>query len=58
MDDLLLAAALRPQLAADYGRAEAELGHRFTHKLSMGRSSPACAPPACTLGAIPPPARP
>lgn len=36
MDDLLLAAALRPQLAADYHQAEIELGHRFTHKLSMG----------------------
>ncbi|MEV5554951.1 phosphoadenosine phosphosulfate reductase family protein [Nonomuraea wenchangensis] len=36
MDDLLLAAALRPQLAADYRQIEIELGHRFTHKLSMG----------------------
>ncbi len=35
MDDLLLAAALRPQLAADYRQIEIELGHRFTHKLSM-----------------------
>jgi hypothetical protein len=34
--DLLLAAALRPRLVADYHQAEIELGHRFTHKLSMG----------------------
>ncbi|MDP4510341.1 hypothetical protein [Nonomuraea turcica] len=36
MDDLLLAVALRSQLAADYHQAEMELGHRVTHKLSMG----------------------
>ncbi|MEU4406246.1 phosphoadenosine phosphosulfate reductase family protein [Streptosporangium sp. NPDC023963] len=35
MDDLMLAAALRPVLAADYRQAEIELGQRFTDRLSM-----------------------
>jgi 3'-phosphoadenosine 5'-phosphosulfate sulfotransferase (PAPS reductase)/FAD synthetase len=35
MDDLMLAAALRPVLAADYRQAEIELGRRFTDRLSM-----------------------
>lgn len=35
IDDLLLAAALRPDLAADYAWAEQRLGHRFTAALSM-----------------------
>jgi hypothetical protein len=37
-DDLLLAAALRPRLAADYHQAEIDPGHRFTHKLSAGET--------------------
>lgn len=35
MDDLMLAAALRPALAADYRQAEIELGEPFTERLSM-----------------------
>ncbi|GGS85259.1 hypothetical protein GCM10010156_49850 [Planobispora rosea] len=34
-EDLMLAAALRPALAADYLAAEIELGERFTERLSM-----------------------
>jgi 3'-phosphoadenosine 5'-phosphosulfate sulfotransferase (PAPS reductase)/FAD synthetase len=36
-DDLMLAAALRPALAADYHAAEAELGEPFTERLSMAQ---------------------
>ncbi|MER6509786.1 hypothetical protein ABT158_23390 [Nonomuraea sp. NPDC001636] len=36
MEDLVPAAALRPQLAADYHQAEIELNHRFAHRLSAG----------------------
>ncbi|MFI9591144.1 phosphoadenosine phosphosulfate reductase family protein [Nonomuraea sp. NPDC052265] len=36
LQDLMLAAALRPALAADYRWAETELGDRFTERLSMG----------------------
>ncbi|MFI6290071.1 phosphoadenosine phosphosulfate reductase family protein [Nonomuraea sp. NPDC050790] len=36
LEDLMLAAALRPALAADYRWAEIELGMRFTERLSMG----------------------
>lgn len=35
LDDLMLAAALRPRLAADYAEIEAEIGHRFTHAVSV-----------------------
>jgi 3'-phosphoadenosine 5'-phosphosulfate sulfotransferase (PAPS reductase)/FAD synthetase len=34
-EDLVLAARLRPALAADYARAEALLGHKFTFETSM-----------------------
>ncbi|GAA3027435.1 phosphoadenosine phosphosulfate reductase family protein [Streptosporangium longisporum] len=36
LQDLMLAAALRPALAADYRWAELELGEPFTERLSMG----------------------
>ncbi|KAA9379672.1 phosphoadenosine phosphosulfate reductase family protein [Microbispora cellulosiformans] len=36
LEDLMLAAALRPALAADYRAAELELGQPFTERLSMG----------------------
>ncbi|MFF3665435.1 phosphoadenosine phosphosulfate reductase domain-containing protein [Microtetraspora malaysiensis] len=36
LPDLMLAAALRPALAADYRWAELELGKPFTERLSMG----------------------
>ncbi|MGP3916405.1 hypothetical protein [Nonomuraea sp. 10N515B] len=35
LEDLMLAAALRPTLAADYRWAELELGQPFTERLSM-----------------------
>ncbi|HEX4815355.1 MAG TPA: phosphoadenosine phosphosulfate reductase family protein [Nonomuraea sp.] len=47
MDDLLLAAALRPQMAADYHEAEIQLGHRFHAQAVHGRDPrrPASRPP-------------
>ncbi|GAA3172077.1 phosphoadenosine phosphosulfate reductase family protein [Nonomuraea salmonea] len=35
LDDLMLAAALSPDLAADYAQVEAEVGHRFTAAVSI-----------------------
>ncbi|MEZ0076316.1 phosphoadenosine phosphosulfate reductase family protein [Planotetraspora sp. GP83] len=37
LEDLMLAAALRPALAADYLRAEVRLGQPFTERLSMAQ---------------------